>query len=98
MAAERGLVYRPSQPGEFVTGRPRRVATLTSGRFAKIDGGLGFQLVPRHPVLDKRLGQHLSGIRRDPGGALNGAWAGNGGLGLSTRGYCRAVMRQKLSS
>gem|GEM_PF-5335341 len=47
MTAERGLTYTPSGLGEYVTGRLAGVATLASGRFAMIEDGLGFQLVPR---------------------------------------------------
>ncbi|MGA2944495.1 MAG: DUF3363 domain-containing protein [Xanthobacteraceae bacterium] len=41
---------------------------LTSGRFAMIDDGTGFQLLPWQSVLDKRIGQHISGIMRNGGG------------------------------
>ncbi|PWB83206.1 MAG: hypothetical protein C3F11_07835, partial [Methylocystaceae bacterium] len=68
MAAERGLSYSPSGPGEYVTGRMAGVANLASGRFAMIEDGLGFQLVPWQPVLEKRIGQYLSGVHRDGGG------------------------------
>jgi hypothetical protein len=33
-----------------------------------IDDGLGFQLVPWSPTLEKKLGQHVSGTARDDGG------------------------------
>ncbi|VTZ50281.1 Type IV secretory pathway, VirD2 components (Relaxase) [Methylocella tundrae] len=68
MAAERGLTYAPSGPGEYVSGRLAGVATLASGRFAMIEDGLGFQLVPWQPVLEKRLDHYISGVRRDDGG------------------------------
>lgn len=68
MAAERGLTYAPSGPGEYVTDRLAGVANLTSGRFVMIEDGLGFQLVPWQPVLEKRLDQYISGVRRDDGG------------------------------
>jgi hypothetical protein len=68
MAAERGLSYAPSGPRKYVTGRLAGVANLTSGRFAMIEGGLGFQLVPWRAVLEKRIDQYLSGVRRDDGG------------------------------
>ena len=42
--------------------------TLTSGRFAMIDNGLGFQLVPWSPSLEKQLGRHVSGVVKDGGG------------------------------
>ncbi|MGY4400768.1 hypothetical protein ACVIYL_001571 [Bradyrhizobium sp. USDA 3315] len=81
MAAERGLTYMPSQPGELVAGRLAGVATLASGRFAMIEDGLGFQLVPWPPVLDKRIGQHISGVMRDSGGTEWG-FGRKRGLGL----------------
>ena len=62
------LTYSPSGPGEYVSGRLAGVANLASGRFAMIEDGLGFQLVPWQPVLEKRLDQHISGVRRDDGG------------------------------
>jgi type IV secretory pathway VirD2 relaxase len=68
MAAERGLTYAPSGPGEYVSGRLAGVATLASGRFAMIEDGLGFQLVPWQPALEKRLDHYISGVRRDDGG------------------------------
>jgi type IV secretory pathway VirD2 relaxase len=68
MAAERGLSYSPRGPGEYVSGRLAGVANLASGRFAMIEDGLGFQLVPWQPVLEKRIGQYLSGVHRDGGG------------------------------
>ena len=68
MAAERGLPYAPSGPGEYVTGRLAGVANLTSGRFAMIEDGMGFQLVPWQPVLEKRIDQYISGVRRYDGG------------------------------
>jgi len=68
MAAERGLTYAPSGPGEYVSGRLAGVANLASGRFAMIDDGLSFQLVPWQPALEKRLDHYISGVRRDDGG------------------------------
>ncbi len=68
MAAERGLTHAPSGPGEYVSGRLAGIANLASGRFAMIEDGLGFQLVPWQPVLEKRLDHYISGVRRDDGG------------------------------
>jgi type IV secretory pathway VirD2 relaxase len=82
MAVERGLTYSPSKPGEFVAGRLAGIATLASGRFAMIDDGLGFQLVPWQPVLDKRIGQHISGVMRDSRGGIDWSFARKRGLGL----------------
>ncbi len=68
MAAERGLTYARPGPANMSSGRLAGVANLASGRFAMIEDGLGFQLVPWQPVLEKRLDQHISGVRRDDGG------------------------------
>jgi type IV secretory pathway VirD2 relaxase len=68
MATERGLTYMPANAGEYVSGRLAGVASLVSGRFAMIENGLGFQLVPWQPILDKRVGQQITGLQRDDGG------------------------------
>ena len=46
LSAETGLAYRPSAEGEHVSGVYRQRVTLSSGRFAMIDDGMGFQPVP----------------------------------------------------
>ena len=61
LAAETGQPYRPSAEGEHVAGVYRQRVTLASGRFAMIDDGLGFQLVPWRPALEEKLGQQISG-------------------------------------
>ena len=58
----------PANAGEYVSGRLAGVTSLASGRFAMIDNGLGFQLVPCLPFLEKRIGQHIDGLVRDDGG------------------------------
>jgi type IV secretory pathway VirD2 relaxase len=68
MARDRGLTYMPANAGEYVSGRLAGFASLVSGRFAMIENGLGFQLVPWQPILEKRIGQHISGLQRDDGG------------------------------
>jgi type IV secretory pathway VirD2 relaxase len=68
MAAERGLTFTAAKTGEYVSGTLVGSAQLASGRFAMIDDGIGFQLVPWQPVLDKRIGQHISGTVRAAGG------------------------------
>jgi type IV secretory pathway VirD2 relaxase len=81
LAAERGLTWQPSVPGNYVTGILVGSAQLSSGRFAMIDDGLGFSLVPWQPVLDKRIGQHISGIAM-PGGGVDWSFSRSRGLGL----------------
>jgi type IV secretory pathway VirD2 relaxase len=73
LAAERGSQWQPAVPGNCVTGQLVGSTQLSSGRFAMIesfsgDGGLGFSLVPWQPVLDRRIGQHISGLMRNDGG------------------------------
>jgi hypothetical protein len=46
-----------------------------------IDDGLGFQLVPRTPSLEKQLGRHVSGVARDDGG-VDWGFDRNRGLGI----------------
>ena len=65
LSAETGLPYLQPAAGEHVAGTYRQSLTLTSGRFAMIDNGLGFQLVPWSPPLEKQLGRHV--VRRDEG-------------------------------
>jgi Protein of unknown function (DUF3363) len=55
--------------------------TLTSGRFAMIDDGLGFSLVPWSPSLEKQLGRHVSGVAKDEGG-IEWGFGRKRGLGL----------------
>lgn len=59
IAGETGLVYRPAADGERVSGVYRLNVQLASGRFAMLDDGLGFTLVPWKPVIEQRLGQQL---------------------------------------
>ncbi|MDA9521970.1 transposase, partial [Bradyrhizobium sp. CCBAU 11434] len=53
---------------EHMAGTYRQRLTLTSGRFAMIDNGLGYQLVPWSHELEKRFGQHVTGVVKDSGG------------------------------
>ncbi len=68
LADETGLPKVKSATGEHVAGTYRQRLTLSSGRFAMIDNGLGFQLVPWSPSLEKKLGQQVSGLVRGSGG------------------------------
>lgn len=62
------LPHRPTTEGETVSGTYRQRLQLASGRFAMIDNGLGFELVPWRPQLDKHLGQHVTGTSKAGGG------------------------------
>ncbi|MAS14764.1 MAG: type VI secretion protein [Nitratireductor sp.] len=81
LATETGQPFNRSGSGEYVAGTYRRRLTLASGRFAMIDDGLGFQLVPWTPSLEKQLGRHVSGVTRDDGG-IDWSFGRKRGLGL----------------
>src|SRR6202163_3736535 len=81
MAAERGLKFTAAKTGEYVSGTLVGSTQLASRRFAMIDDGTGFQLVPWQPVLDTRIGQHITGTVRDAGG-IEWSFGRKRGLGL----------------
>ncbi len=81
LANETGLPHRPGGEGETVSGVYRQRLVLASGRFAMIDDGLGFQLVPWRPALEARLGQQVSGTL-SPGGGVDWTFGRRRGLGL----------------
>jgi type IV secretory pathway VirD2 relaxase len=81
LAAETGQPFNSAASGEYVAGTYRQRFALASGRFAMIDDGLGFQLVPWTPSLEKQLGRHVSGVARDDGG-IDWGFGRSRGLGL----------------
>ncbi|WP_157948349.1 relaxase/mobilization nuclease domain-containing protein [Pulveribacter suum] len=60
IAAETGLEHRPTADDQRVAGIYRRSVMLASGRYAMLDDGMGFSLVPWRPVIEQRLGQQLA--------------------------------------
>jgi hypothetical protein len=68
LAAETGLAYTPPAGGEKIAGTYRKRLALTSGRFAMIDNGVGFALVPWTPALEKHLGRRVSGVAKENSG------------------------------
>jgi type IV secretory pathway VirD2 relaxase len=81
LATETGLPFNRAGSGEYVAGAYRQRFVLASGRFAMIDDGLGFQLVPWSPSLEKQLGRHVSGVARHNGG-VDWDFGRKRGLGL----------------
>ncbi|SFK84258.1 relaxase/mobilization nuclease and DUF3363 domain-containing protein [Rhodanobacter glycinis] len=69
IVAETGLEHRPLTDGQRATGIYRRSIMLASGRYAVLDDGVGFSLVPWKPVIEQRLGQQLAATVR--GGAVS---------------------------
>jgi type IV secretory pathway VirD2 relaxase len=81
LSIDTGLIHRPSREGEYVSGIYRERVTLASGRFAMIDDGVGFQLVPWRPALEQRLGQAVSGTLT-PSRGIDWSFQRKRGLGL----------------
>ena len=81
LSAETGLTLQPSAEGEHVAGVYRQRVNLASGRFAMIDNGLGFQLVPWRPALEQQIGREVRGVIA-PGGNVEWSLGRKRGLGL----------------
>ncbi len=64
IAAETGLEHRPVSEGQRVAGIYRRSVMLASGRYAMLDDGMGFSLVPWKPVIERHLGQTVTAVMR----------------------------------
>ncbi|AYN20457.1 relaxase/mobilization nuclease and DUF3363 domain-containing protein [Alcaligenes aquatilis] len=67
IATDTGLEHRPVADGQRVAGIYRRSVMLASGRYAMLDDGMGFSLVPWKPVIEQRLGQQLAATMRGGG-------------------------------
>jgi hypothetical protein len=46
--------------GQCVAGIYRRRVMLASGRYAMLDDGIGFSLVPWKPLIEPRMGQAVA--------------------------------------
>lgn len=64
IATETGLEHRAVADGQRVAGIYRHSVMLASGRYAMLDDGTGFSLVPWKPVIEQRLGQQLAATVR----------------------------------
>jgi type IV secretory pathway VirD2 relaxase len=81
LSAQTGLPrYKPTE-GEPVAGTFQQRLDLASGRFAMIDDGLGFSLVPWTPQLEHHLGQTVTGTMT-PGGGIDWSLGRKRGLSL----------------
>jgi hypothetical protein len=67
IGTETGLEYRQAADGQRVVGIYRRRVMLASGRYAMLDEGKGFSLVPWRPVIEQRLGQQIAATVRGSG-------------------------------
>ncbi|MCW0425467.1 hypothetical protein NB713_003410 [Xanthomonas sacchari] len=64
IGADTGLEHRPVADGQRVAGIYRCSVMLASGRYAMLDDGMGFSLVPWRPVIEQRLGQQIAATLR----------------------------------
>lgn len=62
ISEQTGMQYRPTAEGQRVSGTYRRSVQLASGRYALLDDGIGFSLVPWKPVIEQKLGQSVSAV------------------------------------
>jgi type IV secretory pathway VirD2 relaxase len=67
LGTEFGLNFVPTEEGGRVQGLLTRRVDLASGRFALVESGRDFTLVPWRPVLDRYIGMHISGVARTDG-------------------------------
>ncbi len=81
LSAETGHAHHPSAEGERVSGVYRQRVTLSSGRFAMIDDGMGFQLVPWRPALEPQLGRQVTGVMAVCG-AVDWSFGRKRGIGI----------------
>jgi len=81
LSAETGLAHQPAAEGELVSGVYQQRVTVASGPFAIIDDGLGFQLVPWRPALEKELDREVRGVMT-PRGNVEWSFVRKRGLGL----------------
>lgn len=81
LASKTGLPRHSIAEGDSIAGVYRQRVNLASGRYAMIDDGLGFSLVPWTPSLEKQLGRQVSGVIA-PGGGADWSFRRQRGIGL----------------
>lgn len=68
ISQETGLEFGPAQEGLRIDGIVRRRLDLASGRFAMVENGREFSLVPWRPVLERAMGKQVRGTIKASGG------------------------------
>ncbi|URG49327.1 relaxase/mobilization nuclease and DUF3363 domain-containing protein [Pectobacterium quasiaquaticum] len=81
IATETGLEHRPVVEGQRIAGTYRRSVMLASGRYAMLDDGVGFSLVPWRLAIEQRLGQQITATVR--GSSVSWEIGGQRGRGVS---------------
>lgn len=69
LSKEMGLDFDEARVGQRIEGIYRRPVELVSGKFALIERSRDFTLVPWRPVLERNLGQRVTGVMR--GGSVS---------------------------
>jgi type IV secretory pathway VirD2 relaxase len=64
LAEQRQLQFRTIQDGERVRGIFKETVQLASGKYALVQNEREFSLVPWRPVIDKDVGEEISGVMR----------------------------------
>lgn len=82
LASRHAGIVQSATPGDHVAGIYRERVTLASGRFAMIDNGAGFQLVPWRQDLERQLGQAVTGRVNERGG-VDWSFARSRQMGIS---------------
>jgi len=81
LSEQLGLAYAETRHGEPIEGMLRRSVELASGKYAVVEKSREFTLVPWRPVLDRHIGQHVSGVMR--GDSISWTIGRQRGLGIS---------------
>ena len=64
LATKHGRSFKAINDGQNVRGTLIGSTQLASGRFAMIDDGLGFSLVPWRPAIENQIGRQVIGVMR----------------------------------
>ncbi|GBR10631.1 type VI secretion protein [Acetobacter oeni] len=62
LARQEGKTFEELRTGDHVAGIYRKRLVLASGRYAMVDSGLGFQLVPWTPAIERQIGKAVAGV------------------------------------
>jgi len=81
IAGKTGLTHDPVAEGDPVFGIYRRRIDLASGRYALIEDGKQFVLVPWRPIIEGHVGREVSGMAR-AGGAIDWTMGRGRGMGI----------------
>jgi hypothetical protein len=67
LAEERGKPFYQPENGERISGVYRQQVEMVSGKYALVETGRHFVLVPWRPLIEKELGRRVTGLVRGDG-------------------------------